>query len=363
MRINSNIPERHTVMIDAQLVNDPFGDPAVYVSFRHRRGTILFDLGEIEVLSPRQILKLDHIFVSHTHMDHFIGFDRLLRICLGRDKHLRLYGPSGFIRSLENKINAYSWNLVENYTSDFVIHATEIDDQGNAEIRRYRCQKAFRREGDVPVPVSHGVMDTLGLYADDFLSVSCVFLDHMIPCLAFRLEERCHVNIMSNKLEEMGLPVGPWLTELKERILCGDPGETLVPVWWREAGQRVDAGTVPLKRLMERAVRITRGETLAYVTDAIYHPDNIDRILAIARDVDHLFIEGSFFEAESQRAKEKYHLTAAQAGSLARQAGVKCMTLFHFSPKHHGQGEKLIQEALAAFKGHGGVSRFSRSSL
>ena len=337
-------------MIDAHLVNDPFGDPAVYVSFRHRHGAILFDLGDIQMLSPRQILKLDHIFISHTHMDHFIGFDRLLRICLGRDKHVYLYGPPGFIRNLENKINAYCWNLVENYTNDFVIHAMELDERGRSETLQYRCQNAFRSERE-DASVRPETTDTLQiLYSDDFLSVCCVFLDHKIPCLAFRLEERQHVNIMSNKLEEMGLPVGPWLTELKERILRREPDNTPVPIWWREAGRRVDGDTVPLKVLMDRAILITPGERLAYVTDAIYHPVNIERILAIARDAEHLFIESSFLEAESTRAGEKYHLTAAQAGRIARQAGAKRITPFHFSPKYHGQGEKLMDEAMAAFK-------------
>jgi len=70
-------------MFNARLVNDPFGDPALYLDLRYRREALLFDLGDIQELAPRMILKIDHIFVTHTHMDHFIGFDHLLRICLG----------------------------------------------------------------------------------------------------------------------------------------------------------------------------------------------------------------------------------------------------------------------------------------
>ena len=78
------------------LVNDRFGDPAVFIDFLLERRAILFDLGDIHALPPRSVLRLTDIFVSHTHIDHFAGFDRLLRLLVGRPKLLRLYGPPGF---------------------------------------------------------------------------------------------------------------------------------------------------------------------------------------------------------------------------------------------------------------------------
>ncbi|HJO61635.1 MAG TPA: MBL fold metallo-hydrolase, partial [Desulfobacterales bacterium] len=55
----------------------------------------MFDLGDICSLLPRNILKITHVFITHTHMDHFIGFDKLMRIFLGREKMLHFYGPKG----------------------------------------------------------------------------------------------------------------------------------------------------------------------------------------------------------------------------------------------------------------------------
>ena len=135
-------------------------------------------------------------------MDHFIGFDYLLRICLGRDQHIRLYGPPGFVSSVEHKIWAYSWNLVENYTNDFVVHAAEIDPDGCITSRKYRCQTAFRAEIE-----KEGEQSGFVLSENDFFLVSCVFLDHKIPCLAFRMDEKKHVNIIEKQSSGMRLPV------------------------------------------------------------------------------------------------------------------------------------------------------------
>src|SRR5512137_1674560 len=108
------------------LVNGRSGDPALYVETLFERGAILFDLGDISGLSPRKIQRLDHVFVSHTHIDHFIGFDHLLRTLVGREKKLKLYGPSGFIEHVRHKLQGYRWNLVDRYVSDLVLEVTEV---------------------------------------------------------------------------------------------------------------------------------------------------------------------------------------------------------------------------------------------
>ena len=61
-------------LFEPRLVNDAFGDPALYVDFRDERRALLFDLGDISVLPPRKLMRLSHVFVTHTHMDHFAGF-------------------------------------------------------------------------------------------------------------------------------------------------------------------------------------------------------------------------------------------------------------------------------------------------
>ena len=71
-------------LLEPYLVNDPFGDPLLYVDLHDEQRALLFDLGDLAVLPPRKLLRISHIFVTHTHMDHFAGFDQLLRVVLVR---------------------------------------------------------------------------------------------------------------------------------------------------------------------------------------------------------------------------------------------------------------------------------------
>jgi ribonuclease Z len=327
----------------ASLINDPFGDPGVYVDFKYRNEAFLFDLGDLSPLPPRKLLKIDSIFVSHTHMDHFIGFDHLLRISLGRDRRIHLYGPPSFLKNVEDKLSAYTWNLVANYTNDLELLVTELHPDRRIS-RRYRCRDAFK-------PVGEEQADFNGtLVQGDFFSVRAVFLDHGTPCLAFRFEEKTRINIKKNMLKEMGLPTGAWLLELKTNIMKAEPDDFPVLVWWRGADGRREEKTVPLGILRDKAVKITPGQIVSYVTDALYSEENARKIVEIAAGSELLFIEAPFLHEDADAAARKHHLTARQAGWLARKAGVKRITLFHFSPKYKGAGELLSREAMEAFQ-------------
>jgi ribonuclease BN (tRNA processing enzyme) len=73
-------------LLHPSLVNGRTGDPALYIETLFEKRAILFDLGDITALSPRKVQRLEHIFVSHAHIDHFVGFDHLLRLLVGREK-------------------------------------------------------------------------------------------------------------------------------------------------------------------------------------------------------------------------------------------------------------------------------------
>ena len=329
----------------ARLINGPFDDPGLIVHCSHQKRVLLFDLGDLGALSPNDVLNITHIFVTHTHVDHFIGFDQVLRLLLGREKVIRLYGPEGFLKNVAGKLAGYSWNLVHNYHDALVIEAAEVADS-HIRIQTFDCQTGFAASPVRELPTPDGV-----LLQDPMLKVETVVLDHQIPCLAFNLEERFHVNILKPRLDALGLTVGPWLTDFKRRLLRGDnPASILrIPSPFTAASQPQDYS---LGDLQQKITRITRGQKIAYVTDAAYHRSNVEKIVALARGADQLFIEAAFLDAEREVALAKHHLTARQAGLIGHKAGVRQMTVFHYSPRYAGMAEVLKNEARQAFE-HG----------
>ncbi|HET8759422.1 MAG TPA: MBL fold metallo-hydrolase, partial [Nitrospiria bacterium] len=210
------------------------------------------------------------------------------------------------------------------------------------------CRSGFDRRDAGARTITGGV-----LVDEEEFRVRGVLLDHKVPCLAFSLEETAHVNVWKTKLREMGFPTGPWLKELKRAVLRGDADETLFRVWWRTK-ETIEEGMVPLGVLKERALQIVPGQKIAYVVDVAYHEDNARAIVDLARNADTLFIEATFLHHDAERAADRSHLTARQAGLLARDAGVKVMVPFHFSPRYAGQGDQLRREAEQSFSSPSG---------
>ncbi|MDY6973609.1 MAG: MBL fold metallo-hydrolase [Thermodesulfobacteriota bacterium] len=125
-----------------RLVNDPFSDPGLFITFLFEKRALMFDIGDLGDLSSRDLLKITHVFVTHTHIDHFIGFDTLLRIFLSRDKTLHLFGPSDFIRQVEGKLAGYTWNLVAEYKNDFTLEVNEVHSD-RILTKTYVCRDRF----------------------------------------------------------------------------------------------------------------------------------------------------------------------------------------------------------------------------
>ena len=326
------------------LVNDPLGDPGLYIELMFEKRALLFDLGDLAPLSSRKLLRISDVFISHMHMDHFCGFDRLLRLMLGRDYRLRLYGPAGLIDAVGHRLASYTWNLVDNYKSDFIVVVHEWLEADRCRVAAFHTRDAFRHGAVREEPVSEGIM-----LDEPSFRVRAAMLDHGITSLGFVLEERAHINIWKTRLDELGLATGPWLRTLKQAVLNGEADHCPIPVIWREP-KNDQPVALPLGQLRRNVLRTVPGRKIGYVVDTVFSEHNVERIVELVSDADVLFIETPFLEADTVRAYERKHLTARQAGLIARRAGVKRLVPFHFSPRYD-DSTALAAEALDAFEG------------
>jgi ribonuclease Z len=313
------------------LVNSHFEDPSLFVRIIREKRAFLFDIGNITKLHPGDLQKITDVFVTHTHIDHFIGFDTLLRALLRREIPLRVYGPSNIIDCVEGKLKGYMWNLIKEYPLKievFSVDGNSVTSSGfYAENRFQRIDRCTSRFDGT-------------LVKEPLFTIKALQLNHQVSCLAYSLEEEFHININKASLNDIGLPVGPWLSELKRAIRENRPGETEFVVSDRK---------FTLRELREIAT-ITSGQKISYVTDIAINKENIEKIIEFARDSDTFYCEAYFMDKDMDRALQRFHLTAKITGRIAREAGVRNLVAMHFSPKYRGQDEKPEDEALREFR-------------
>ena len=319
-----------------RLVNGPFEDPALFIGFHYERRALIFDLGRLDRLSVREILKLSDVFVSHTHIDHFIGFDHLLRCSLNRDQPLRLFGPKGIIDNVRGKLTGYTWNLIRDYPLSLTVYEVDRLTLRKAE---FKAVHDFRLKEEGQSPFSGTLVE------EPSFRVRAAILDHQIPCLAFSLEEGNRLNIKGDVLEDMGLHSGPWLDDFKRMLRQDRPSTTPLAAPTRSGGTK----ELTLQEWRDLLVLERKGQKIVYVVDSCYSEANIGQIVSLAQGADLFYCESTFLEADADKAEQRSHLTATQAGALARQARVKRFIPFHFSRRYESEPDRLQEEALRAF--------------
>lgn len=323
-----------------RLVNGRFGDPALFVEFSHERGAVLLDCGDLSALSARDLLRIGTVAVSHMHMDHLIGFDALLRVNVGRNARIDLFGPAGFADRLGHKLQGYSWDLVHRYDNDLVFRVAELIAPERLRHFRFRQSSGFAAE-------EFGEDDAPGgtVCQTPRWRLTAAILEHHGPCLGFALEEPQRINVWKTRLEARGLERGAWLNSLKQAVRKGLPDYTdiLLP----------DGSRVPLGSLRD-LVSSEKGTKIGYATDLRDTPGNREALARLCSGAHVFFIEASFAAGEEDRARERAHLTTTAAGQIARAAGARRVEPFHFSPRYEGEEERLIAEVQRAFAGGAG---------
>lgn len=332
-------------LLSPRLLDPEAREPGLIVDVRDQRRTLLFDLGELARLPPRVLLRVSHAFVTHNHMDHFAGFDHLLAVALGRMARLVLWGGPGFVDQVEHKLRAYTWNVVQRYPLPLRIEVHEARPDGMGRRACFDSRASFARAEEATFPLDGDL-----LHDEAAFRVRGRFVDHEMPVLAFALEEKACLRVAPDRLAAMGLTTGPWLGTLKRALLTGAPADTPIDLRWRDRhGEH--AMTRSVAELRHLVLEAVAGRRIGYVTDLRHSEANLEQLAGLLTDVDWLYIESVFLDADRAHALRKNHLTARQAGEIARRLGARALQPFHFSPRYRGREAELMAEAHAAWGG------------
>ena len=319
----------------ARLVNGLFGDPCVFVDLRSGSRAVLLDLGDVAALGAHELNRVTHVCVSHTHMDHFAGFDRLLRTRLVGASSVQFCGPDGFIARVDARLRSYTWNLLGATSPDFSLDVSEITDEGMSRRAVFRARSKFvRQDADVMRPGS----DAVAIEPD--FTIHATVLDHGTPSLAYALQEGAQTHVDPLVLDRLGFAPGPWINDAKRALREGAPASTLIQVG---QGQMASLG------LVQEAFRTCAGQKIAYVVDSADHVANQARIVRLAVDADELFIEAAFSDEDHAQAAARRHLTAGTAGRLAREARARAVVPLHLSARYAGRADLILAQVDAAF--------------
>lgn len=309
-------------------------DPGVLAFQKTTGEALLFDLGSLDQMPQRELMKVRHVFVSHTHMDHFIGFDRWLRVNIPHRRLLKIWGPAPFFVRVQARLRSYVWNLIDPDQLRFEVH--EIRSDGSVA-------KALLTNTDdfaIHESLEYGSRAALTTMADGAV-VSSAELRHVnTPSIAYKVKNPDKMRFLRENLDALGLPRGAWISDLQSRVALGlIAGDFTI-------GDKV----FPMGELTARLLRREEGTSLTYLTDLSFDRGNLKVLQQDFHETDTLVCEASFLDVDRSRAVAKAHLTTRQAALIAMALGAKEFQIFHVSTIYGQGAESSLNEARTFFK-------------
>ena len=311
-------------------------DPLLLVNIRPLGKSLLFDCGQIHHLAKRVLKSVTAIFISHAHMDHFMGMDSFIRHNHVSPRTVDIFGPPGITRKMAAKLASYDWNLTESFWCSFRVHeilADRILTSLFPGAEGFTC----RFEGDQP-------RSDQVIYANSFLQVEAEQCDHKIPVLIYRITERPAFLLDEKKMDGAGLIRGEWLTELKRRYHAAGVAKEPLMVPYRSGNEVVER---PVLDSVELYLSIRREETAAsigYVTDIGFSEENQAKTLRFLSGVRLLVCECSFLAEDLEKARVSHHLCSSDLNSLAKMIRPPFLIPMHLSKTYIHRSHLLYEQ-------------------
>jgi ribonuclease Z len=256
----------------------------------------LIDCGEGTQMQFRKFKikyqRIDHIFISHLHGDHYLGLAPLLFTfhLFGRTREMHLYANAALEEIIHLQLKASDTTLLY----PLIFHALEEN----------KSEKLFE---------------------DEKLSITSIPLLHRVPTHGFVFRQQNNErNINAEKIAELKIPYG----QIKAIKLGAD-----------FTGNN---GTVYPNKLLTKP--LDPAKVYAYCSDTGYYPE----IIPFIQNANLLYHETTFMQNMETNAFEKQHSTTIQAGNIALKAKVKHLLIGHYSARYDDL-EPLLHEVQSVF--------------
>lgn len=307
-------------------INSPFEDSAFFVRNVYKKSAFLLDCGRLGNIANSEVLSITDVFVSHTHIDHFYGFDRLLRTFIRADKTLRFYGPNGFINNVKGKLAGYTWNLIKSYR--LIIEAYELLED-KIKVAIFKAELGF-------VPEEYE-FERKEIELDDGFKLTYEFFDHGIKTVGYRIKEDIHVNVKKDTIESLGYKKGAWISTLKAKLRNGEKSGML--------SVATETGVInkSIKELEEELIIYTPPQDITYITDLAPTFENFKKAINFAKNSHILMIEGMFLKRDVLHAIVKKHLTLELAKEIFIRSKSNYVHFFHFAPKYENDKQTFFK--------------------
>jgi len=240
----------------------------------------------------QSIIKIDYLFITHMHGDHYFGIVGLLATMQlnQRDKDFNIYVPFGDKNQISNFISASKLQF------NFKINIFEV--KANYKLR---LEKVI---------------------------VTAIKLNHSIPSYGYNFKVIDKIGKFDKeKALKLNIPEGPLFRRLQE-------GKSI----------KLNGKVITSKQVMDYKFKKV-GKSISYLVDTFVLPKATKEI--IGSDV--LIHEATFISEHKEKAKETLHSVSKDVGLFAKKAKVKKLYLVHISPRYL-DGSGTLKEAKMNFK-------------
>jgi ribonuclease Z len=265
----------------------------------------LIDCGEGTQVQLRKnkirFSKINHIFISHLHGDHFFGLVGLVSTftLLNRVTDLHIYGPTGIKEIIKLQLR------LSNSWTNYGLHFHELESNESQVI-----------------------------YEDDKVTVKTIPLRHRIYTNGFLFQEKIDKRKLNLEVVQNFEIDTCYYQNIKN-------GKDIV----LEDGRFIENHQLTFDPIPPKSY--------AFCSDTAYD----ESILPLINDVDILYHESTFLQSEENLAKKTFHSTAKEAATIALKANVKQLILGHYSTRYEKiklfkeEAETIFPEVLLADDG------------